>query len=415
MDNLDPVYYPALLREAWLNHPSVAVNGSKGRAPVPFSKAEYESRIQKTLGLMERHGLDALLCYASKIMPGSVRYLTGYETRLGIHDAAYFLITPNAEPPFTLFSNASWEHPEEQSWVPNVVLSSDFGREIAARLPVSTARLGVAGYQYLPLPVYLGIREHLPRLEFVDITEPVMRLRAVKSPAEIGVLRRCAQITDCGGKAFLNFVRAGVTEREIAAEVERAMKLHGSDEVSFSTQVGCGERTWRVVVYPGEAVLREGDPVQLDCGATCLGYRGDLSRVAVVGRPNPEYRRMLEAAEEMYFQCLEALGPGVLGSRIAEIGMAVAKAHRLEEFLYRSPNHRPGFMGHGIGCHYCEPPELTPDDETVLEENMVLVIEPILMRPGVGGVKIEDAVLVTRNGAERFSSCEIHTWADQAG
>ena len=68
-------------------------------------------------------------------------------------------------------------------------------------------------------------------------------------------------------------------------------------------------------------------------------------------------------------------------------------------------------MGHGIGCHYSEPPELTPDDDTVLEENMVLIIEPILMRPGVGGVKIEDAVLTARHGAERLSSCDIKTWS----
>ena len=398
----------------------VSFGGSGSPAPAtsgttPFSKAEYESRINKTLALLEEERLDALLCYASKIIPGNVRYLTGYETRLGIHDASYFLITPNTEPPFTLFSNASWEHPEELSWVQDVVVSSDFGREIAARLPSSTARLGVAGYRYLPVPVYLAIKDRLQEVEIVDVTQSLMRLRWIKSPEEIQVLRRCAQITDSGGKAFLNTVRAGVTERAIAAEVERAMKLNGSEEVSFTTQVGCGERTWRVVVYPGDAALQEGDPVQLDCGAKYFGYLGDLSRVAVVGHPDSEYRRMLDTVEEMYWKCLEAVRPGVEGSRVAEIGIAVAKSHRLEEFLYRSPNHRSGFLAHGIGCHYGESPELTPEDPTVLEENMVLVIEPILMRPGVGGVKIEDAVLVTGQGAERFSSCEVNTWAKQAG
>jgi Xaa-Pro aminopeptidase/Xaa-Pro dipeptidase len=167
-----------------------------------------------------------------------------------------------------------------------------------------------------------------------------------------------------------------------------------------------------VVVYPGDGVLAEGDPVQLDCGATRHGYRGDMSRVAVVGSPDPDYLRMLNAVEEMYLKCVEAIRPGVLASEIARVAMAVAREHGLDEFLYRSPNHEPGFTGHGIGCHYSEPPELHPADQTEIHENMVLVVEPILMRPGIGGVKIEDLVLVTSGGTQRFSSCPIRTWND---
>ena len=343
-------------------------------------------------------------------MPGHVRYLTGYETRLRIHDACYFLLTPSAPREVTLFTNASWEHPEEFSWVQNVVVTSQFDKEIAARLPAGTKRLAVAGYRYLPLPVYLGLRESRPEVNLVDGSTAYLRTRMLKSPAEIEVLRRCAQITDCAGQKFLELVCEGAIERDLAAAAEYAMKSVGGDEVSFTTQVGRGERTSRVVVYPGDGMVLSGDPVQLDCGATHHGYRGDLSRVAVAGKPDPEYLRMLIATEEMYERCLEAMRPGVRASDVARVGINVAKAHGLEEFLYRSPNHEPGFVGHGIGCHYSEPPELHPEDDTVLEENMAIVVEPILMRPGVGGVKIEDLVAVTRGGTERFSSCPIHTW-----
>src|ERR1700686_3728764 len=111
------------------------------------------------------------------------------------------------------------------------------------------------------------------------------------------------------------------------------MKQSGSDEVSFTTQVGSGERTSRVVIYPSDTVLAEGDPVQLDCGATCQGYRGDLSRVKVAGTPDQDYQCMLNAVEEMYFACVDAVRPGVIGREIARIGINVAKAHPLEEFL----------------------------------------------------------------------------------
>ncbi len=379
--------------------------------PLPFSAEEYQPRIQAARRLMEAHRLDVLLCYASKIMPGNVRYLTGYETRLGLHDACYCLMNPGHDPEFTLLSNASFECPAEQTWVPNVVVTSDFAGEIAARIQPQARRIGIAGYKYLPLPVHLSLTRSFAGAELVDMTEEMARARMAKSAAEIEVLRRCAAITDLAGEAFFENVRVGVSEREIAAAAEYAMKLHGSDEVSFSTQVGCGDRTSRVVVYPGDAVLQPGDPVQLDCGATCLGYRGDLSRVATAGRPSREYLRMANAAAEMYFALLQTVRPGALGGDIARVGIEVAHSRGLDQFLYRSPNHAPGFMGHGIGCHYCEPPELTPDDSTVIEENMVLVIEPILMRPGLGGVKLEDAVRVTASGAERLSSLRINSWA----
>jgi Xaa-Pro dipeptidase len=381
------------------------------KVPVlPFSLDEYQVRLRKTLELMEREKWDVLLCYSSRVYPGTVRYLTGYESRLGIHDAAYLLLDPGANAQALLFSNASWEHPEEESWVQNAVITSNFGQEIAARLSAKHRRIGVVGFRYLPSPVFASIQHRFSDLEIVDATEPVVRLRSVKSEAEIEILRRVTSITDLGGQAFLDSVCAGVDERSIAADVEYAMKRGGSDEVSFTTQVGCGERSSRVVVYPGKRVLREGDPVQLDCGATTLGYRGDLSRVAVVGRPSQQYADMLETCAEMYFRCVEELKPGVRADHIAKLGIEIARSHKLDEYLYRSPNHEPGFMGHGIGTHYSEFPELHPDDHTTLQENMVLVIEPILMRPGVGGVKIEDSVLLRSAGAERLSKCEITTW-----
>jgi Xaa-Pro aminopeptidase len=376
----------------------------------PFPVTEYQARMARTVALLNSESWDALLCYASAIIPGNVRYLTGYETRLRIHDACYFLMTPGADRDVTLFTNASWEHPEEFSWVQNVVVTSDFGAEIAARLPRPGKRLAIAGYRYLPLPVYLAIREARPEIDLVDGSTAYLRTRMVKSAAEIELLRRCTEVTDAAGRKFCEMARAGAVEREIAAAVEYAMKMAGSDEVSFTTQVGRGERTSRVVVYPGDGVVQPGDAVQLDCGATFHGYRGDLSRVMVAGKPDPEYLRMLNATEEMYCRCLDAMRAQVPASEVARVGIEVAKSHRLEQFLYRSPNHAPGFVGHGIGCHYSEPPELHPDDDTILEENMTIVVEPILMRPGLGGVKIEDLVLVKRDGVERLSALPIRTW-----
>src|ERR1700687_4080230 len=125
LTNLDPGYTMPTMSTA-------PVSGSP--VGLPFSTSEYESRVRAAQDLMELEHWDALLVYYSRIFPGTVRYLTGYETRLGIHDAAYLLILLEDGPRFTLFSNASWDHPEEQTWVKDIVITSNFGLEIASRL-----------------------------------------------------------------------------------------------------------------------------------------------------------------------------------------------------------------------------------------------------------------------------------------
>jgi Xaa-Pro aminopeptidase len=102
----------------------------------------------------------------------------------------------------------------------------------------------------------------------------------------------------------------------------------------------------------------------------------------------------------------------VTASEIAALGVGVARSHGLEEFFYPSPTDDlgAGFMGHGMGCSYHEPPDLNLADHTVLQENMLVVLEPILAEVGVGGVKLEDAVVITNHGAERLSSCPLQNW-----
>src|SRR5262249_46551608 len=94
-------------------------------------------------------------------------------------------------------------------------------------------------------------------------------------------------------------------------------------------------------------------------------------------------------------------------AEIGRLAVRIAEQHGLGDLLYRSPNHEPGFVGHGIGLSYAEPPELHPLDETVLQENMVIVLEPILPDPAVGGVKLEDAILITRQDPERLSQLPL--------
>jgi Xaa-Pro aminopeptidase len=306
-----------------------------------------------------------------------------------------------------LLSNASFDRPETLTWLEDVVITGDYADGIAELLPDSVRALGFAGFRALPAPVYQGLREQMPEAVFRDASELLLSLRRVKSPAEVGLLRECARVTDAGGRAFREWARAGVSEREVLVQVEAALKRAGSDEVSFATQVASGPRTAQVVAFATDAVLAAPALAQLDCGATFQGYRGDLSRVVLLGEPGGKLQELFQVTAEIYDRCLELLRPGVACVDVARLAVRIAGEHGLAEHLYRSPQHEPGFIGHGIGLSYCEPPEMDPGCTTVLEENMVIVLEPILSVPGLGGVKIEDAVLITPKGPERLSALPV--------
>jgi Xaa-Pro aminopeptidase len=375
--------------------------------PQPITTAEYRTRLDRARAAMAAAGVDALVAYANKTHPGHVRYLSGYETRLGIHDSAVCVVTPDR---CALLTNASFDRPQAQTWLEEVIVTADYAGAIARLLSRPVRTLGVAGFRALPAPVYIGLREQIPTADVRDASDLLLALRQIKSPAEVALLRECARITDAGGRAFLESARPGVTEREVLAQVELALRRAGSDEVSFTTQVSSGVRTAQVVAFATDAVLAEGTPVQVDCGGSYHGYRGDLSRLRILGTPGGRLRHLMEVTAEIYDRCLELLRPGVSCAEVARLAVRIAGEHGLAENLYRSPNHEPGFVGHGIGYSYAEPPEVHPGNDTLLREGMVIVLEPILSDPAVGGVKLEDPVLITRAGPERLSSLPVRAW-----
>jgi Xaa-Pro aminopeptidase len=376
-----------------------------------ISRDEYRTRLERVRELMPHWGLDALIAYANKTHPGHVRYLSGYETRLGIHDSAVCVVTPKRA---ALLTNASFDRPETVTWLEEVVVTGDYAAEIAKLLPDKVRRVDVAGFRALPAPLYLGLRQHVERVG--DASDLLLSLRQIKSPAEIALLREASRITDAGGRAFLEWARPGVSERQVLVEVEAAMKRAGSDEVSFSTQVCSGLRTAQVVAFATDTVLAEDMPVQLDCGATFRGYRGDLSRMVLLGKSSGRLGELMAVTAEIYDRCLELFRPGTPCADIARRAVEIADELWLRPCLYRSTNHEPGFVGHGIGLSYTEPPEIHPGSQEILRENMVVVLEPILSDPAVGGVKIEDPVLITPTGPERLSALPVRVgqWPDPA-
>jgi Xaa-Pro aminopeptidase len=377
-----------------------------------FTRQEYMRRMQRVEAALECAGFDALVAYSVKNQPGPVAYLGGYEPCLGLHDVAFFTVVPAGRPRCALLTNAFWDDPQARTWVDEVLITSEFGAKLAECLPGSVRQIGIAGYRFFPAPVYRALQAAFPEARIEDATRLLLEVAKVKSPEEIQVIRRCVDMTDVGGRAFLASVREGAGEREIKAEVERAIVLAGADGLWFNTPVCSGPQVASGIGFGADRVLERGEQAQVICGALYRGYHGDLSRVTTVGPPAREIRAIMEATAEMYEAMLRVVRPGVPVADVARAAIDFARTHGLESYLYRSPHQGVGNVGHGIGCWYDEFP-VCPDEEGVLASNMVINFEAMLGRPGVGGAKIGDAVLVTPQGAERLSRLELRTWPAQ--
>lgn len=381
-----------------------------------FSRNEFVRRNQLVEQAMQKAGLDALIGYSVKNDPGSVVYLSGFESSLGLHDVSFFVIAPGSEPAYALLTNAFWDHPAERTWVQDVIITNQFGNRLPELLPRSARRIGIAGYNFFPAPVLLALQSALPDTEFVDATHLVMESAIVKSDEEVEAIRRCVKMTDAGGRAFLENVRAGVNEREVKAEIERAIMRAGSEGYWYNFQLYSGRQVDYGMGGMTGRTLAKGEQVQVDCGALHMGYRGDFSRVTTIGKPSADVEKVMETTADMYEAMLAAVRPGVAIAQLAHDAWAVAERRGMGEFYYRSPNppsDKRGFVAHGMGCWAHSLPSVDPDAQGVLEANVVLVFEPILSQIGVGGAKIEDAVLVTANGAERLSEIDIRSWRTQ--
>jgi Xaa-Pro aminopeptidase len=378
-----------------------------------FSRSEFLRRNRLVEQEMSQTGLDVLIAYSVKNDPGSVVYLSGFESSLGLHDVAFFVIVPGSKPTHTLLTNAFWDHPAERTWVEDVIITNSFGARLPEFVPRSARRIGIAGFNFFPAPVFTALQAALPQAEFVDATHMLMEVAIVKSEEEVEAVRRCVEMTDAGGHAFLENVRAGVNEREVKAEVERAIMRAGSDAYWYNFQLFAGPQVAYGMGGMTGRTIGQGDQVQVDCGALHMGYRGDFSRVTTIGKPAPDVEKVMETTAEMYEAMLAAIRPGVAVADVANAAWAAAERRGMGEFYYRSPNppsDKRGFVGHGMGCWTHSLPSVEPDAQGVLEANTVLVFEPILSQIGVGGAKIEDSVLVTANGAERLSKIDIRSW-----
>jgi Xaa-Pro aminopeptidase len=258
------------------------------------------------------------------------------------------------------------------------------------------ARLGLE-FSRMNVNDFFQLKESLPETAFVDVDGFISEARMIKDETEISCIRKGMEIVDETFSHILTFIREGITEKEIALELEYQMKKRGADGIKENHVIASGERSCLPHGQATGRVIQRGDFVKMDFGAKVNGYYTDFTRTVIVGEASDkqlEIYHIVKTAQEI---SLAAVGPGKSCSELDQIGRSVIREAGYGEQFGHS-------LGHALGLEIHEKPAMRSTDDTILRPGMVLTVEPGVYIPGFGGVRIEDLIVIRDNGIENLTT-----------
>lgn len=250
------------------------------------------------------------------------------------------------------------------------------------------------GYDWLKDETLEKTKE-IHEAEYLKEPDLIWDLRKIKTPNEIKRLKKSAEIATRGMRRAEELIEPGLTELEIASEVEYEMRKSGSDGTAFDTILAAGENSLLPHARPADKKLREGELIIVDLGARWKDYRSDMTRTFALS-PTPKQEEIIKVVKEAQKAALEKVEAGIEAREVDEAARKIFRRNDYEKFFLHG-------SGHGVGLDIHEPPSLNPFSEDVLEENMVITVEPGIYLGEVGGVRFEDTVTVKEGGYEKLT------------
>jgi Xaa-Pro aminopeptidase len=340
-----------------------------------------EQRIERLRQVMQQQDLPAMLITNAY----NRQYMTGFVGSAGYvlitQDRALFLVD------FRYVTQASEQSP---------------GYEIIEHEPKAAAtilellnQIGIKrlGFEQSDVTygAYLSYQKNLGGIELVPTDQLVESLRMIKDSGELQIMQEAADLADAAFTHILTKLKPGVSENEIALEIEMFIRSNGGTSTSFDTIVASGERSALPHGRAGERILQANEFVKMDFGAYYKGYCSDITRTVVLGKPSVKHKEIYDIVHEAQLNCLNNLKPGMTGSE----GDALAR-DVISQYGYG--DHFGHGTGHSLGLEIHESPRLSKLDPTILKTGMVVTVEPGIYLPGFGGVRIEDDVVLTDTG-----------------
>lgn len=346
--------------------------------------------------------LDATDVDAVVLVPGAnLRYFTGLVFvpterpivalyRPGSHELA--IVLPDFEVP-RLYqeSEVTWQ---VFPWSDTEGFATAFGRAVE-ELGLTGARLGVDDLN-VRLFEWLTLAEVDPTLQMVPSGKSLLETRVLKSRREIDCMQRAVYSTETALMNVLSWLEPGMSERAVAAHLAEEIIAQGCQGLSFDPLVLSGPRTLLPHGLPSERKIEADELLLIDCGGTLEGYRADIARTYYLGQPDEELQQAYDAVSEANLAARSTAAPGVPCSEVDHAARQVLEeAGYGDSFFHRT--------GHALGLDIHEPPQIAAGETRRLEAGMVFTVEPAVYLPQRGGIRLEDVVAVTAEGAKVLS------------
>ncbi|MCG3207643.1 MAG: hypothetical protein FOGNACKC_01243 [Anaerolineae bacterium] len=373
--------------------------------------AEYRQRWQRVQALLAEQQLDLLVAYADDravFGPAYARWLANFP----VHFEPVCILLAQTGEPLLLCGPESDEYARLAGQITDVRVLREFTHpdedypysriqslvEVAAEVVGNVSavrRVGLAGRGLMAADTWAAFQQALPHSDWIDVETALCNLRAVKSPAEIEVIRYTYRIAVAGLEAAVAAIRPGVTERAVAAEAEAAMRRLGAEGTGIDTIVAAGPNSRPILARSTFRPIQNNELVLLTVAPRYEGYHAAIGRPVLVGEPGAAIRHGLTAASQAQAACYQALRPGAEGRSVEAVGRQIVEAAGLGHyFLYSGV--------HSVGVIEFEPPIFGPSSGAVLQENMVISVDIPLFNTPWGGLRIEDGYLITTAGAEKL-------------
>lgn len=363
----------------------------------------FQERVQKIQRMLHEEGQDAAMFFS----PQNLAYIADFYPHTPWYPADLWRLAPviiKADgDPVMIGTTVSTKRLQDTSWIKNIRSydeytqnGPDFIAKVLKEEGLDSARIGIEE-GVLVVRTMTELSARVPEVEWKDATELMLKVRAVKEPEELEMLRKAGVIVVKGMKAAIEAVKPGVREKDVAAAAEAMMRISGADRFTEETMVLSGMRTLFTRDRASDKVIEDGDTVILDMGAIFGGYCVDIARTVFCGIPNPEHRKVFELNAKVHQETLDLIRPGITGH---EMDMYARNRYANCEFPGAHPAH---LIGHGLGLDFHEIPVIMKGNHMPLQVGMTFACEPSIRVPGITGIRIEDNVVVTESGYELLS------------
>lgn len=374
--------------------------------PQLFSTIDWvelsRENVERTRSLMKERAVDMVVCNGMQ----NVRYLTAFSpySAIATLKSHIALLHRNSENPI-LFTRPFYAKyvAEVAPWVKEVrFIYADMPTVVADYIKQSGFRnLRVAVDSLVSFSEGEKLRQRLSELDCEVTGSDIMdQARAIKNPIEIRVMREAAAVAEIGMRAALDSCLEGKREYEVAAAAEYAMRNAGAEGPAFPSVVSSGHNGVIYTEISTDKRIRRGELVLIDEGALYEGYNVEYARTAFVGKPSQAQKEAYQVVYEAEQASIRALLPGAKGKEVDRISRQI-----IQKAGYGEWEHNHG-TGHGQGLSAGELPYIRPGSEDVLQPFMVVAIEPGIFKPDVGGIRLEDVILITETGSEVLTRTE---------